>query len=162
MIEIELKGLNQLLKDISVMPSKLRRNALRSGIHKAASNVAKRARKSTLFQDKRKVLRKSIKAKQRKMRRFEVQSDVYTTAPHGHLIEFGHYIVSGPEGGDQEVLGWVPGQPFMRPAWELHKGDVLRAIEGELWRGILRTARRWARQAERGRLSRSASRALFG
>lgn len=38
------------------------------------------------------------------------------TAPHGHLIEFGHWHVQGGKGGER--TSWTPAQPFLRPAFD--------------------------------------------
>lgn len=37
-------------------------------------------------------------------------------APHGHLIEFGHWHVQGGKGGER--TSWTPAQPFLRPAYD--------------------------------------------
>jgi HK97 gp10 family phage protein len=37
-------------------------------------------------------------------------------APHGHLIEFGHWHVQGGKGG--EKTSFTPAQPFLRPAFD--------------------------------------------
>lgn len=43
-----------------------------------------------------------------------------TKAPHGHLVEFGHWLVSG-KGGNRRVIKWVPAYPFLRPAYDAKK-----------------------------------------
>jgi HK97 gp10 family phage protein len=58
------------------------------------------------------------------------------TAPHGHLLEFGHWRVNRlvPTGelgrwkATTERLPapvWTPAEPFLRPAWEATKGRLL-------------------------------------
>jgi HK97 gp10 family phage protein len=57
--------------------------------------------------------------------------------PQGHLREFG---------GDGN-----PPQPYMRPAWDETKQEVLDRIGDELWIGIDKAVQSEARRAARGR-----------
>lgn len=69
-------------------------------------------------------------------------------APHAHLIEFGtgpRYHRSG------KFVGAVSPDPFMRPAWDAHKGDMLEELGRQMWVEIEKTlARRAARAAREG------------
>lgn len=61
-------------------------------------------------------------------------------APHGHLVEFGHWLVEGKRPGrgqpdTRERIKWVPAYPFMRPAYE-SAGD--RAVAAMIGRGTER------------------------
>jgi len=64
-------------------------------------------------------------------------------APHGHLIEYGHWMVHPVfVGDDGEVYTdkskrlknpkFIPAEPFMRPAWE---GGKLQALNASLKEG---------------------------
>lgn len=58
------------------------------------------------------------------------------TAPHGHLLEFGHWSVSGGKASKGGVQGrWVAAHPFLRPAHEAAGG---RAVQAMLARGAAR------------------------
>lgn len=57
--------------------------------------------------------------------------------PQGHLREFG---------GDGS-----PPHPFMRPAWDQTKNQVLDRIGDELWIGIEKAAKAKAKKAARGK-----------
>lgn len=57
--------------------------------------------------------------------------------PQGHLREFG---------GDGN-----PPHPFMRPAWDQTKNQVLDRIGDELWIGIEKAAKAKAKKAARGK-----------
>jgi HK97 gp10 family phage protein len=70
----------------------------------------------------------------------------YPKGFHAHLVEFGT-IKTGA-------------RPFMRPAWDSTKQEVLESISAELWAALAKSARTLARKAERGTLSRTARRAL--
>lgn len=56
------------------------------------------------------------------------------TAPHGHLIEFGHWHVQGGKGGER--TSWTPAQPFLRPAFD----HAPRAQQAMIQRGRERAA----------------------
>ena len=56
------------------------------------------------------------------------------TAPHAHLIEFGHDLVKGgkkDKGG--EVIGFIEGKPFMRPALERQRSKIYQMAQGKLF-----------------------------
>lgn len=72
----------------------------------------------------------------------------WPTGAHGHLQEFGtaHHAA----------------QPFMRPAWDRNRMNVLATISDDAWSELAKAARRLARRAERGTLGRAARRHLGG
>lgn len=77
-----------------------------------AGQVADEAIASTAFKDKTGRLRKSIRPKKS---RYEGGGwIVQATAPHAHLVEYGHAQVT-PDG---KTVGHVPAHPFLRPAKE--------------------------------------------
>ena len=53
-----------------------------------------------------------------------------TKAPHGHLVEFGHWLVS--HGKAKEKIKYVPAYPFLRPAYE---ASAARAVKAMIERG---------------------------
>jgi len=55
--------------------------------------------------------------------------------PHAHLVEFG--------------TNKMAPQPFLRPAWDANKDDVLQLIKDELGEEITKAAARLARKAAR-------------
>lgn len=72
----------------------------------------------------------------------------WPTGAHGHLQEFGtaHHAA----------------QPFLRPAWDRNRMQVLASISDDAWDELVKAARRLARRAERGTLGKSARRQLGG
>lgn len=62
-------------------------------------------------------------------------------APHSHLVEFGTSprINKGKFAGSEHP-GSAP-KPFMRPAWEATKGQVLEEIKKRMWIEITRRVR---------------------
>lgn len=69
------------------------------------------------------------------------------TSPRGPgtLQEFG----TGPRRQKKtgRYTGAVPAQPFMRPAWEQHKMQILNDFSRELWIQIDKSAKRLARRS---------------
>lgn len=74
------------------------------------------------------------------------RADVVSRAPHSHLVEFGHRMVSrhGLDTGK-----FVPGKPFMRPAWDNNTGKILTTIEKDLRDELARHAKRSAASFKR-------------
>jgi len=70
-------------------------------------------------------------------------------APHAHLIEFG----TGPRFHEEtgKYVGAVMADPFMRPAWDMHSGDMLKRLGEHLWAEIEKSQRRNAAKAARGK-----------
>ncbi|TFL16429.1 hypothetical protein [Jannaschia formosa] len=67
-------------------------------------------------------------------------------APHAHLIEFGtapRFHKSG------KYVGAVSPDPFMRPAWDMHKGQMLEELGRLMWVEIEKTVARAAAKAAR-------------
>lgn len=64
-------------------------------------------------------------------------------------------VFSGPNdpAAVPEEFGWVDGQaqPFMRPAWDATKDEVLGIVKRDLGSEIQKTAERQARRVARGR-----------
>lgn len=67
-------------------------------------------------------------------------------APHAHLIEFG----TGPRHHKSgKYVGAVSPDPFMRPAWDAHEGQLLEELGRRMWIEIEKTVARAAARAER-------------
>lgn len=66
----------------------------------------------------------------------------------GVLTEFG----TGPRYTKKGAFrGAAPAQPFLRPAWEQHKRQILDDFSRELWIDIEKTAKRLARRTAKAR-----------
>jgi hypothetical protein len=58
--------------------------------------------------------------------------EVRSTAPHAHLIEFGHRLMRGARAGRQKFIKWVPAKPFLRPAFLAQEQKILPIAEHEI------------------------------
>lgn len=65
-------------------------------------------------------------------------------APHAHLIEFG----TAPRfHKDGKFVGAVMADPFMRPAWDAQRPDMLERLGRDIWAEIEKTVARAERRA---------------
>lgn len=81
------------------------------------------------------------------------------SAAHAHLIEFGtadRYTKAGA------YKGRVVPEPFMRPAWDAKKDQVLKIMRAELWAEMLKAVRKLRKGADRGRIGRTIARQIMG
>ena len=87
---------------------------------------------------------------------------VGASSPKGnvaHLVEFG----TGPRyHKDGSYAGVMPAEPFMRPAWDHNKEEVLAIYRTEIWNVLVTSVRKLRGRAERGTISRSQSRYFGG
>lgn len=100
----DLDGLDASLSEIM--------DAIDQNLEATAQFVEQEAKVSAAFQDKTGKLRKSIKLKKSKFD--DGGWIVVASAPHAHLVEFGHvkWLWGRP------TSGRVPPKPFLRPALE--------------------------------------------
>ena len=67
---------------------------------------------------------------------------------HGVLVEFG---TQEREHANGKSVGRAAAQPFMRPAWEQNKTQVLTTFQGFAWREIAKSTERIRRKQARAR-----------
>lgn len=93
----------------------------------------------------------------------EYEAFVSATAPHAHLVEFGHALVKSRRtagGRTKAVIGHVPAYPFLRPAFDARKGEVLQLFVAAIGKRMSDLVARLGRQAVKNTLSKSNRRAL--
>lgn len=159
-IRVEIEGARELDAALAQLPAATGKAVMRRALTKAARLTASRARAYAPVETGN--LRESItitpRLNRRQSRGQPKAGDVAiyvgpavgkgAKGSHGHLLEFGTYKMAA--------------RPFMRPAWESTKDQVLRTIQAELWAELRKAARRLARKAAAGKLSKSAFRTLGG
>ena len=137
-MRVRLEGFSELDKALGALGKATGRNVMRRAGVKALEPMAEDAsrRAPKLFGD----LKDSITAstKRPKKHRKVAEVEVYmgpNRDPAGHLQEFGtkHH----------------PPQPFMRPAWDAGKDDVLDSLKDSLGSEIMRAAARQAKKTAR-------------
>lgn len=126
----------------------------------------------------RRYLSRAQKRKRGGARIAQAEVFVGSTAPHAHLVEFGHWLKRGKSSrgkvlshqvvrGSQgrivrhditrgpatrgRVIGRVAPKPFLRPAWDAHAASMPGRVAVFLGGAIAAAARRWRLQFERGK-----------
>ena len=166
MTRVEVEGLEELDRALAQVPDALRRNVVLAALRKAAQPMVReaKARARRGSDPRRRGSQKqrssgeserighgadSITARAvRTDRRNEAAIAIGPDAKHWYMlfVEFG----TSRQAPDR----------FLTPAFEIHKERAVTLIGEELWKSLSRTAKRLARQAESGKLSRKAQRAL--
>lgn len=148
---VQTEGFAELDKTLAEMPKATAKNVMRRTLRKVAQPMADtmKAKAPDDPETGGNDLRSSIgvgtqlSKRQRGLHRKMFKDDkasveVFVGAgpvPHAHLQEFGT-INHGP-------------QPYGRPAWDQHKGELIPAIGKEMWAEIEAAAKRQARKAAR-------------
>lgn len=137
-----VEGLDELQIALRELPDATARNVLRRVAKKVLAPIADRARQLAPVDVGR--LARSIVVSDKLSRRQKSQfqrvdpNDVVMfvgagALPQSHMMEFGTVDIAP--------------QPFLRPAWDSGKEQVLDEIKGELWTQIEKAAKRQARKA---------------
>lgn len=128
---MKVTGFRELDTLLQAMPRRLAGPGVAAGMRKALQPVAEAARAYAPGSlDTRIRIAPTIKAGQmlqslEKPGKGRKVMFVGCTAPHGHLVEFGtgaRYQKNG------RYTGIMPPDPFLRPAWDAHKDEVLRGL----------------------------------
>lgn len=144
-ITVKVEGLAELHTALRQLPDATAKNVLRRVGRQVLEPIAEAARRAAPVDEGE--LRASItvgtklSSRQRRQHRKENPNDVDVFAgagpiKHAHLVEFG--------------TSDTPAQPFMRPAWDANKDDMLDNYKGLLWIEIDKAANRLAKKAARG------------
>jgi len=166
----ELKGMKELMNALDQLPTvSMQKGAIRNALKDAGSPVVSDAKTnvpvdSGHLRDSIKVSQ-SLKKSQRKGRydRSSVTVYVGSSSPLAHLIEFGttQRVLREPRivtiGGRTVRIthtGQLSPRPFLRQAWDSNKEAVLKRLGDAIWQQIAKAARRLAKKAERGTLTK--------
>lgn len=174
--KFELTGMKELMNALDQLPTiSMRKGAIRNALKDAGQPVVDDAKAnvpvdSGHLRDSIKVSQ-SLKKSQRRGRydRSSVTVYVGSSSPLAHLIEFGttKRVLKEPRivtiGGKTVQIthtGQLSPRPFLRQAWDARKDAVLKRLGAAIWVQIAKAARRLAKKAERGTLTKSQIRGL--
>ncbi len=141
MTAVAVPGLDGVLKKLAGLPYSIRAKVEKGALKEALEPV--RIMAQAILHDKTKEktgnLAASLKTRTRD-RDGKIAGEVVAAAPHAHLVEYGHKIVTGGKLGMNErgkdTGKTVPPHPFLRPAAEemadLVIERVATAIEAEI------------------------------
>ena len=166
----QLTGMKELMNALEQLPTvAMQKGAIRNALKDAGQPVADDAKTnvpvdSGHLRDSIKVST-SLKKSQRPRRqdRTSVTAYVGSSSPLAHLIEFGttQRILKEPRivtiGGRTVQIthtGQVSPRPFLRQAWDANKEKALKLLGQAIWNQLAKAARRLAKKAARGTLTK--------
>lgn len=139
----KIEGLKELDRALKQLPKATAKRVLRAALKKAgqpiAADAASRAPRLTGRLAESVTVKTTLTKGQRRKSRKEkgaVVMFIGATRPTAHLIEF----------GTQKMAA----RPFLRPAWDSGKMQVLATMKKELWKAIQKAAKRLAKKQAKG------------
>ena len=154
----EIIGLKELMRNLEELPTvSMRKTAVRNALKKSAAPVKELAELLAPTEKEKKAIKigTSLKQSQKKggwVDRSRVTVYVGSSSPLAHLFEFGttdRYTKKG------WARGRMPRKPFFRIAWDMKKNAALKLLSAELREQIYAAARRLAKRAETGKLTKT-------
>ena len=174
----ELKGLKELIKLLDELPTvAMQKTVVRNALTKSCGPIVEAAKASVPvvtgnLRDSIHVSRQ-LKPSQRTSGYYDrstVTVYVGSDAPHAHLVEFGTVervldkprVVTLPNGSTVKITttGQMSPRPFLRQAWDSMKRKALEMFADQMREQIYKSARRLAKRAEKGTLTKSQIRGL--
>lgn len=133
-LDVDKREQKRLEKMLAEAPEKVRKKYVRRAVSFAVSPVLKAAKKYAPKDsgDLKKSLKRKIKAYSRNATVIGIVGPEKYKAPHAHLVEYGHRLVTK----DGREIGFVPPHPFMRPAFTQNKETMLRRYRSKLIEGL--------------------------
>lgn len=152
-VNFKMDGFKDMEKALAKLPAGTAKGVTRRSLKKILKPVAYAAEASPFTIE----ITSGLTARQRQEARGDFRPSVVSMfvgpvdddgqgAPHAHLLEFGtqpRFLKSG------RFVGAVMADPFMRPAWDTHSGDMLDKLGAEVWDQIMKSLDRAARKAAR-------------
>lgn len=120
-------GAKEIIEKLRSLPEKIARSIERKGLRRALEPVLQSAvGKAPVGATGN--LSNSLKIRTRTKKGL-ITGQVAATAPHAHLVEFGHAIRK-VEGGP--AVGYVPPHPFLRPALAENQDSAVKILADEI------------------------------
>lgn len=128
--EIKVEGMAQLDRKLKKLVERATGPQVEAALLKAAVPLETAMKRTTAFADYTGYLRRSIGTKKGR-RRPSPTVTVGAKAPHAHLVEFGTAERHHKSG---KSTGIMPKRPFIRPAYDKSKREVVAVMRRELQR----------------------------
>ena len=167
----ELRGVKELTRLLDQLPTvAMKKTVLRNALKKAGNPVAEAAKVNvpivTGHLRDSITVSPSLKPSQRKGRQNRSAVTVYvgSSSPLAHLVEFGtvERILKEPRqvffNGRWAVIrttGYTSPNPFLRTAWDSTKRVALKVFAEEMKNELYKSARRLAKRAAAGKLTKT-------
>jgi HK97 gp10 family phage protein len=157
---LKIEGLKELDAALAELPQATSKNVMRRAAKKALGIVIDAAIPNVPVDEG--ALKKSMKVSTRLSKRqaalarreFKTEGKAAivmyagpSAFPHAHLIEFGTKPRYQKKTG--KFVGQVRARPFMRPAWDSKRAQVLVSFQSDMWTEIEKATKRLARKAAR-------------
>ena len=157
--KFELHGVKETMAALEQLPTlSMKKTVVRNALKKAAIPIrdAAKIKAGSIKYDAEGIV-KSIHVDTkltRKQRRDRSRVTVYVGPSHplAHLFEFGTAQRFTKTGARR---GYITATPFLRQAWDEKKMVALETLKKELWEQIKKAARRLAKRAEKGTLTKT-------
>ena len=157
--KFELHGVKETMAALEQLPTlSMKKTVVRNALKKAAIPIrdAAKIKAGSIKYDADNIV-KSIHVDTkltRKQRRDRSRVTVYVGPSHplAHLFEFGTAQRFTKKGARR---GYITATPFLRQAWDEKKMVALETLKKELWEQIKKSARRLAKRAEKGTLTKT-------
>lgn len=138
----EVTGLKELTEALLTLPDAIQKEAERTGVRNGLEAIAEEIRArapkgdrgsiryARRFRRANKALHKRIFVRMGAKARSAVSGVVSVTAPHAHLVEFGHRIVTNkkakpPKGPLKDTGKRAVARPFVRPGFAAKETEAL-------------------------------------
>jgi len=174
----ELTGVKELTRLLDQLPTvAMRKTVVRNALKKAGQPIVDAAKATVpvddgYLRDSLQVSTKLKDSQKPKGRRDRTTVTVYvgSSAPHAHLVEFGtvERKLETPRVAKIKhafaiitTTGTMSKTPFLRNAWEAMKGTALKIFAEEMKNELYKSARRLAKRAETGKLTKTQTRGLM-
>ena len=157
--KFELHGVKETMAALEQLPTlSMKKTVVRNALKKAAIPIrdAAKIKAGSIKYDAEGIV-KSIHVDTkltRKQRRDRSRVTIYVGPSHplAHLFEFGTAQRFTKTGARR---GYITATPFLRQAWDEKKMVALETLKKELWEQIKKAARRLAKRAEKGTLTKT-------
>ena len=158
--KFELHGVKETMAALEQLPTlSMKKTVVRNALKKAAIPIrdAAKIKAGSIKYDADNIV-KSIHVDTkltRKRRRDRSRVTVYVGPSHplAHLFEFG--TAQRFTKKKNAYRGYITATPFLRQAWDEKKMVALDVLKKELWEQIKKSARRLAKRAEAGKLTKT-------
>lgn len=152
--KMELTGARELEAALRELPKRIGKAAIRRALKKVAQPIEADAKQRAAqikhgLGERGVSISTRVSRRQKRGRRVDKNTVHLFIGAHSarrglaHIIEFG----TGPRHHKSgKSTGRMPAQPFMRPAWEAHKHQLLPALGRELWTEVDKAAQRLAKR----------------
>lgn len=127
-----IEGFGEIEKALDKLDAKVKRRIGQRSLRRAITPLRDDARSRVNVKTGN--LRKSIKISVKKISKTSILAQVKSTAPHAHLVEYGHNIVMlNSKTGKKFSIGKRTREfPFLTPAFDQNVENMLRILEQEL------------------------------